>query len=85
MARVKEAEKESATGAGARRQLDEMAPCALEYGSGEGGGDKKGRRRRRRRRRRWWWWSSLVKVEGDPLNTQHTQHTQHRSVEATGR
>jgi len=31
-------------------------------------------RRRRRRRRRRWWWSLLVKIEGDPLNTQHAQH-----------
>ena len=23
------------------------------------------------RRRRWRWWSELVKIEGDPLNTQH--------------
>ena len=38
------------------------------------------RRRRRRRRRRWW--SLLVKIEGDPLNTQHAQH---RSVQATDR
>ena len=29
------------------------------------------RRRRRRRRKRWWWWSLLVKIEGDPLNSQH--------------
>jgi len=28
---------------------------------------------RRRRRRRKWWWSLLVKIEGDPLNTQHAQ------------
>ena len=27
------------------------------------------------RRRRWWWWLSLLlKIEGDPLNTQHAQH-----------
>ena len=32
------------------------------------------------RRRRWW--SLLVKIEGDPLNTQHAQH---RSVQATDR
>ena len=27
-------------------------------------------------RRRWWWWrrlSLLVKIEGDPINTQHAQ------------
>ena len=35
--------------------------------------------RRRRRRRRW---SLLVKIEGDPLNTQHAQH---RPVQATDR
>ena len=29
-----------------QRRLDEMAPRALNYGSGEGGGDEKGRRRR---------------------------------------
>ena len=38
------------------------------------------RRRLRRRsllvkmRRRRWWWSFLVKIEWDPLNTQHAQH-----------
>ena len=32
------------------------------------------------RRRRWW--SLLVKIEGDPLNTQHAQH---RPVQATDR
>ena len=37
---------------------------------------------RARRRRRRWWWSLLVKIEGDPLNTQHAQH---QSVQATDR
>ena len=38
--------------------------------------------RRRRRMGRRWWWSLLVKIEGDPLNTQHAQH---RPVQATDR
>ena len=32
-------------GCKSQRQLDETAPCALEYGNGEKGGDQKGRRR----------------------------------------
>ena len=37
-------EKEGTTGCNSQRRLDEMSPCALEYGNGEGG-DKKGRKR----------------------------------------
>ena len=40
-----EKEKECTTECKSQRRLDEMAPWALHYGSGEGGGDEKGRRR----------------------------------------
>ena len=45
---VGEKEKECTTECKIQRRLDEKAPRALNYGSGEGGGDEKGRSARRR-------------------------------------
>ena len=46
---MEEEEKECTTECKRQRRLDETAPWALNYGSGEGGDDEKGRRRGDRR------------------------------------
>ena len=46
---VEEKEKECITECKSQRRLDETAPWALNYESGEAGDDEKGRRRRARR------------------------------------